>query len=286
MLMRISILCNLLLLVLLPYASARPLAAQEDCTLPTVEWVGHGVTGGSITYTLEAPFAGWLVKRWGPAGLGADAPSQLIFEYVEAPTITLDRWDNSGQGHIARVWQTTKLDHAPTFYVNGHIDLGIINGGDSVELLLLDNDTFPTEVINQTARVLVTQDPSYVQRITFVTPHTGSYAVRSNGSIALAGICITSPIATPTTTPTATPSVTSTPTPTPTAQPTATTAPTITATVTLRPLPSFTPTATATPTSTPPIADPTATATATTPPTGNTPMPEPVLRVFIPYSPK
>lgn len=208
--MRIITFCIFVVSLMLPFnlTHANP---TQDCELPTVKFLGEDVG----QYTLEEGYTGFLVKRWDNNG--------LVFEYVDGrETFTLNESDNGSGGHKSRIWQTTSLLNAPEFFIDGVKELGEIKENSNVQLLVLDNDTFPTLIVNESENVLTTSNPSFVQYIEFTTRHTGNYYVRSAGSIAVIGVCITEVIPTPTYTYTAAPTNTATMTPEPTETPVAT----------------------------------------------------------------
>lgn len=160
----------------------KPSLAGELCVVPTVEFIEENIS--PKTHTLDEGFEGFIVKHW----LGG--PLQV--EYVEQVSYTLTEGHNSTRngGHLARIWQVKDYQDVQ-FFVNGEKDLGQIPDNRHVELVLIDNDTFVTEIVNETTKVHATKEPSFVQYISFDTDHAGNYSVVTEGSIGFAGICVT-----------------------------------------------------------------------------------------------
>ncbi len=233
-----------------------------DCekTLPTIRYLGEG-TG---TYSLDAPFETFIVKR-------------LPFQFV------VDAGSSGSDGQ--RVYQATASERVwacagdcalPAFYQRA-ATLGAFPAGWQLQLVVIDDDG-PAQNNDQRINWWAADNPAtpyrtvdeqeMVEYLTLEVPFTANWYFYAEDSIGLAIACV--PPATATPTPTATPSATATATPT--ATPTATA--TATATQTATPTPTLTPTATATPTLT---STATATATPTLPvlPTVGTATPTP-----------
>ncbi len=218
-----------------------------DCerTLPTIRWLGEGAG----TYTLDAPFETFIVKR-------------LPFQFVLDPGTS----GSDGQSIYKatareRVWACAGECTLPALYQEAY-RLGDFPAGWQINLVVIDDDG-PEQNNDRRINWWAANDPAtphftvdeqaMVEYLTLDVPFAATWYFYANDSIGLAMACVPPATATPTPTSTAT----ATPTPTNTATATATPTPTNTATATATPTLPVLPTlgtATPTPTVPPPTA--------------------------------
>lgn len=158
----------------------RNINAQSEllCELPTVEFIAEYTE--NTTYNLSANFDGFIVKYW---------DNGLHVDYFKQNSFTLTNSMNGLGGHKARIWQVKNPQLPIEFVVNGSFALGTIEDSTEVSTVLIDNDTFVTRIENDEGNILTTEQPSFVQYISFTTTHTGDYSVETDGSIGIAGVC-------------------------------------------------------------------------------------------------
>ena len=242
-------------------------------TLPDITYLGE-YPGD---YVLPAGYETFIVKRRNPFRFDADAGTiqngQSFYTSSERE----------------RVWACTGECTFSAFN-RAAVDLGPAVAGQSIELIVLDDDGFEQNddqrrnwwaATDPMVQYAVVQDQQLTEYLDFTVPFDANWYFYAADSVGIVTKCI-KPLPTPTPTATATVVFTQTPS----AEPTPTETPTATATQPVEPTPTDAPTETPTPTNTvEPTATQTVEPTPTSPPVAGheaTVMPTPLPTVVLP----